>query len=88
MARLRAMKGVTSVGLSASEKSETAGGTSSASAGGGAQSDCSQASRQRPKFGIVVFYGEGTESRRDGRDRRTSARRRRGRRSEPAGGTK
>lgn len=61
MARLRAMKGVTSVSLSASEKSETAGGTSSASAAGGGQSDCSQASRQRPKFGIVVFYGEGSD---------------------------
>ena len=61
MARLRAMKGVSGVSLSASEKSETAGGMTSASVARGGQSDCSQSSRQRPKFGIVVRYGESVE---------------------------
>ena len=59
MARLRSMKGVSRVALSASEKTETSGGASTATAAGGPQSDCTQSSDKRPKFGLVVFYGDG-----------------------------
>ena len=56
MSRLRAMKGVSRVGLSTSEKSDAA-------AGGGGQAgqkggDCTAGSDQRPKFNLVIFYGE------------------------------
>jgi Tfp pilus assembly protein PilN len=62
MARLRAMKGVSKVGLATSEKnSGTAGGGTSDSASGAGQqnSDCSATSSQRPKFNLVIFYGDG-----------------------------
>jgi Tfp pilus assembly protein PilN len=62
MSRLRSMKGVTKVGLATSEKSEGGGGESTADSGasGGATSaDCSQSSDQRPKFNLIVFYGDG-----------------------------
>jgi hypothetical protein len=56
------MKGVTKVGLSTSEKSDGGGaaGTSDSAAGSGENVDCSQTSSQRPKFNLVIFYGEGT----------------------------
>ena len=55
MARLRAMKGVSRVGLSTSEKAE-----GKVAAAGAAQNsgDCTSGSSQRPKFNLVVFYGE------------------------------
>ena len=62
MSRLRAMKGVTKVGLATSEKSMTSGGSGAAdsAADGRPSADCSQTSSQRPKFNLVIFYGAGT----------------------------
>jgi Tfp pilus assembly protein PilN len=59
MSRLRAMKGVTQVGLSSSEKTDTASSGSSDSAASATGGDCTAGSDQRPKFNIVVFYGDG-----------------------------
>jgi Tfp pilus assembly protein PilN len=58
MARLRAMKGVTRVGLSTSEKSETTNAGTDAG-NGAANGDCTAGSSQRPKFNLIVFYGDG-----------------------------
>jgi Tfp pilus assembly protein PilN len=59
MARLRAMKGVSSVGLTTSEKAEgSTGGATDAGAGKGPTGDCTSGSDQRPKFNLVIFYGE------------------------------
>ena len=57
MARLRAMKGVSRVGLSTSEKAENNAAAPSAGAGK-ASGDCTSGSSQRPKFNLVIFYGE------------------------------
>jgi Tfp pilus assembly protein PilN len=63
MTRLRAMKGVSRVGLATSEKNDaSSGGVSDSAASGAANTDCSQSSRNRPKFNLVIFYGTGTAS--------------------------
>lgn len=56
MARLRSMKGVSRVGLSTSEKSDASGG--GAPSDGKGSTDCTMGSNQRPKFSLVIFYGE------------------------------
>ena len=60
MSRLRSMKGVTKVGLASSEKSDSGASSGGDSATGGAGQDCTATSNQRPKFQIVVFYGDGS----------------------------
>ena len=60
MARLRAMKGVSKIALATSEKSDAATNATSGSASGGSPStDCTQSGAGRPKFNMVIFYGEG-----------------------------
>jgi Tfp pilus assembly protein PilN len=57
MARLRSMKGVSRVGLSTSEKADNKGGGAT-DGGGKGSTDCTSGSDQRPKFSLVIFYGE------------------------------
>jgi Tfp pilus assembly protein PilN len=59
MSRLRAMKDVTRVGLATSEKNDSAATTQTDSASEGTTGDCTAGSSQRPKFNLVVFYGNG-----------------------------
>ena len=56
MSRLRAMKGVSRVGLTTSEKAQTTRGASNAA--GKTSGDCTAGSDQRPRFNLVIFYGD------------------------------
>jgi Tfp pilus assembly protein PilN len=58
ISRLRSMQGVSKVALSSTEKTEGSGGGGD-SAGTGGSGDCTGGSSERPRFNLVVVFGDG-----------------------------